>query len=68
MSDNSLDRVVKAILLGDGAVALDVTQKALDNGISIKDFKQDSKCYIVWRYTFSQVESLKANRKFSEGF
>jgi translation initiation factor 1A len=32
------------------------------------DFKQDSRCDIVWRYTFSQVEWLTANGKFPEGF
>jgi len=32
------------------------------------DFKQDSRCDIVWRYTFSQVEWLIANGKFPEGF
>lgn len=32
------------------------------------DFKQDSKCDIVWRYTLSQVQWLTANGKFPEGF
>ena len=32
------------------------------------DFKPDSRCDIVWRYTFSQVELLTANGKFPEGF
>jgi translation initiation factor 1A len=32
------------------------------------DFKQDSKCDIVWRYTLSQVQWLTTNGKFPEGF
>jgi len=37
LSDITLDEVAKAIFLGDGAAAQDVTQRALVKGISVED-------------------------------